>query len=1032
MSKTKKVGILFLAFALVASVFCMLFTLTGNNVSAEETQPVWEVSETVENAFDKGKTYLMGDEIAIPEKTVTVGGQTYRTEHVLIFPDKKAYINDVITLNRAGKYVLRYTAVGADYTEETEFLVNSPLYSVYSENSFAVTGKASDYTEYEADGKSGIVASIALGDTFEYHKTIDLSGKTAKDTIINISVLPERVGTADCMRINFVFTDVYDESNYVVVAAKMCGTGIAWREQSTYVTANAVGQPETGLESKADGGFFWEGGEYKLHQNNQYGAPTSTFSFSGMQNYNAGIEANRPKVGTQELSISFDYAEKRVYLNERTIVADLDDTSLFTTLWNGFTTGEVKLSIYGESYNSSALNLLINEIDGDTSFADGFVQDTVAPEIYLKNSLEDAYAIVGKEFAIPQAETDDGSAVTVKVYKGYNTDLQTMVNVTPDGYFIPNQTREYTIEYTAVDESGNETTETLTVTAVKDKNVSVTLKEDDKSDVVGALQTVRTPEVLNASGDYTLSVDAVSDAASYHIGTYTKEQIENEEAVFEFRPLYAGEYEIVYAVKDYVSEYETSYMMNVDAEGDAVFLQEPVLPRYIIKNAVYDTPSLTATCFENGVPVEKAADVYITSGKDISEAQLYTRNIFQISEDSCFITFVCGGATVQKEIPVVDVGYGTNNLNFAKYFVEANGGEVSYSEVKNGSLVVGLEYQVKSADGNPAIDMVNYIQVFGFEFEFTVPENAGYDAFTIVLTDTQDARNVLNFEFAVENGQVKYVSDTGFKYTAAAVGERVSVSYSDSEKTITVNSQKISVNEGADGEAWNGFAEKKAYFTLSFKAAGNARIVLNKLNNQAVRITKTDTIAPQISVSSETGTRGLNAVVSLDALYAADVLSPRISFVMKAVDPDGNTVVAEDGTVLDVSADPGRDYTIKLEKYGLYMITYTAVDALGMERVYEYSFRAVDDVAPTIQLQSHTVKASVGDTVVVADSEISDDVSTAENCTLYITVQQPNGTLQKLTGNSFKVSVAGRYTVTYMAVDEAGNVGFVSYEVNAA
>ena len=607
-----------------------------------------------------------------------------------------------------------------------------------------------------------------------------------------------------------------------------------------------------------------------------------------------------------------------------------------------------------------------------------------------------------------------------------------MVNVTPDGYFIPNQTREYTIEYTAVDESGNETTETLTVTAVKDKNVSVTLKEDDKSDVVGALQTVRTPEVLNASGDYTLSVDAVSDAASYHIGTYTKEQIENEEAVFEFRPLYAGEYEIVYAVKDYVSEYETSYMMNVDAEGDAVFLQEPVLPRYIIKNAVYDTPSLTATCFENGVPVEKAADVYITSGKDISEAQLYTRNIFQISEDSCFITFVCGGATVQKEIPVVDVGYGTNNLNFAKYFVEANGGEVSYSEVKNGSLVVGLEYQVKSADGNPAIDMVNYIQVFGFEFEFTVPENAGYDAFTIVLTDTQDARNVLNFEFAVENGQVKYVSDTGFKYTAAAVGERVSVSYSDSEKTITVNSQKISVNEGADGEAWNGFAEKKAYFTLSFKAAGNARIVLNKLNNQAVRITKTDTIAPQISVSSETGTRGLNAVVSLDALYAADVLSPRISFVMKAVDPDGNTVVAEDGTVLDVSADPGRDYTIKLEKYGLYMITYTAVDALGMERVYEYSFRAVDDVAPTIQLQSHTVKASVGDTVVVADSEISDDVSTAENCTLYITVQQPNGTLQKLTGNSFKVSVAGRYTVTYMAVDEAGNVGFVSYEVNAA
>ena len=1027
MSKAKKAGMIILLSVLFASIGCTAFTLLAEKGSAEE--PVWSVSETAENAFDKEKTYLVGDEIAIPEKTVTVGQETYSTQHILIFPDKKAYIDDLITLSAQGKYVLQYTAVGADYTEETEFLVNSPLYSVGSANSFAVTGAAADYTDYAADGKSGIITSVALGDTFEYHKIIDLTGKEADDTIVNFSVLPERVGTADCMRIEFVFTDIYDESNSVTVVAKMCGTGIAWREQATYVTANAVGQPETGLEPKSTGSFVWNGQNYNLYQNNALYGAYAVFSLSGMPHYNEGIEANRPNVGEQELRFSFDYAERRVYCNGA-IVADLDDPTIFTDLWNGFSTGEVKLSIRGDSYNSSALNLLINEIDGDTEFSDTFVEDTAAPVITVENALEGVYAVVGKAFQIPAAKANDGSAVTVDVYKNYGMGTQTMVDVTFDWTFIPDQTREYAIVYTASDESGNTAREILKVTAVKDKSVSLVCEGDGLAGVVGQLKKVAKPEVLDASGSYTVSIDAVSEAAEYHIGTYTDKELGSGAALV-FRPLYAGNYKIVYTVADYVSEYETSYDLTVAPNGGEVFLQEPVLPRYILKNAVYETPSLTGTYFENGAPAEKPANVYITNSPDIAGAEPYTRNIFQITEDRCYVTFVLGEAVLQREIKVVDVGFGTNNVNFAEYFIGVGDSGISFSEVRNGNLVVGLEYEVNSAQKTPAIDMANHIQVYGFAVEFTVPENPGYEAFTITLTDTKNAGNALNIEFVVENGEVKLLSDTGIKYTACAAGERVVLSYNDAERAITLNSQKIAVNLGANGSEWAGFAKKTAYFTVSFAETEKARIILNNLNNQPVRITASDTIAPQISASSESGTRGLNAIVPLDALFAADVLTPRISFVMNVTDPDGNTVTAEDGTLLNVSADPGKAYTIKLEKYGLYMITYTAVDAAGMQRVYEYTFRAVDDIAPTIVLEDHTESANVGDSVVVANAQISDNVSAAGNCTQYITVQLPNGAILKLgeNSNSFRASVAGTYTVTYMVSDEAGNVGYASYEV---
>ena len=169
---------------------------------------------------------------------------------------------------------------------------------------------------------------------------------------------------------------------------------------------------------------------------------------------------------------------------------------------------------------------------------------------------------------------------------------------------------------------------------------------------------------------------------------------------------------------------------------------------------------------------------------------------------------------------------------------------------------------------------------------------------------------------------------------------------------------------------------------------------------------------------------------------AGDTLDPNVEFSMKVTDGSGKVVTDVDGLKLD-GVDPGREYTIKLEDYGAYSISYTASDTFNSRkntRKLNYIINVVDDVAPEIKFEAkfaETVK--VGDRMVIPKFTVTDNVSEEADITITKYVLTPSGVLVSIpeNSNSVKAVQQGKYEFRVIAVDKAGNVAMERVTVTA-
>ena len=148
---------------------------------------------------------------------------------------------------------------------------------------------------------------------------------------------------------------------------------------------------------------------------------------------------------------------------------------------------------------------------------------------------------------------------------------------------------------------------------------------------------------------------------------------------------------------------------------------------------------------------------------------------------------------------------------------------------------------------------------------------------------------------------------------------------------------------------------------------------------------------------------------------------------MYVKDPNGEYVTAKDGTLLNEKADPTKSYEIVLESFGRYEVYYSAADSNGKEMIYSYMLTVSDIVAPEVELTDKVTEAKVGETVLIAETEITDNLSKEFTVVRYL--ELPNGSLVSLPGNSFIANMAGEYSVWYYVTDEAGNTAITGYTV---
>ena len=148
--------------------------------------------------------------------------------------------------------------------------------------------------------------------------------------------------------------------------------------------------------------------------------------------------------------------------------------------------------------------------------------------------------------------------------------------------------------------------------------------------------------------------------------------------------------------------------------------------------------------------------------------------------------------------------------------------------------------------------------------------------------------------------------------------------------------------------------------------------------------------------------------------------------------PDGTVAKDISGKTLD-GVDPKTAYFVKMAKYGQYMVVYTAKDSAENTNVWSYPLIVSDEIAPTVTFSSAFAKtAQVGDTLVLPNFTIKDNVTPAADLEVSKFVYTPSGKSYRLPKNSNSIvcAQAGVYEFRVLVKDAAGNLaiykGFIT------
>ena len=706
---------------------CCFFTAVVFGISG-----VFAADNTAVSDTGIEEKYNIGEELVIPKGTVTVNGQEYEVQPIVYYPDGKALAQSVISLDQLGKYTLEYTVEvnGKIYTEKVEFYVYDYLFV----NS--ATGQPLKYGSKEDYDAEGILFSICPSEKILYNNIIDLNTYGPNDVLIKLDATPAEKGVPEARDLYVRLTDVYNPDNYITFRNRRAPT--IEDQNASYITASYGNNPLSG----------WSG----------------TTLYQGHENYGAGgwngLNGNWDE--TSPVEVRFDYANKTMYtyvekFNSLNKVVNFSE-DFGDNVWSGFTTGEVYLSIWADTYATSNIlepfNGIILEIDRQ-DLSDGISEDGTVPSVEI-NETKAPEIIFGEyenEYNIPDAMVGysykvfdskfysvyGAEKVSTHVYYGYNSSSRFEVPI-DNGYFTPEIDGVYTIVYSLTDRFGNSENTLLDVYARKYSSDGIKLTvagvENHSTGFAGYPFTIPSSDDISVSGNLgnvTVSVSA-------------KHSESGETAVISdstFYPMSGGEWEITYTAVDYVGRIGMfSYTARVDVDEEVVFNEVENLNDYFIVGAKNPIPDLYVTDYNDEGNVFAAPVIYIEKdGEKISDV---TDGWFVPHSSGKY--FVVYGATSAigvnsvKKLPVtaVDVGFGKDNFDMSKYFYSEN----MISATSDASSVYLTLPVNEKADFILPVDTKN----FGFSFNIATDVQDA-SSIVILLTDVNNEDQSLMFEF---------------------------------------------------------------------------------------------------------------------------------------------------------------------------------------------------------------------------------------------------------------------------------------------
>ena len=1027
-TKNKTIVLALVSLLLFCAVAAILPAVAG------EIAPKYKwTGETVADKYSYGQTFVVPDR--------QLDGVQAEVSHTLVFPDGTSSYADEVRLGLSGEYKLTYTAKadGKVYCESHKFSVDCATYSVKDKNSSAVYKTPDNVRNKDV---KGVVVSLAQKDTFTINQAIAVSNLTADNYFVEGFVINQTVGSGAFTRFIVTLTDFENPDVYIRIIVNertsQDDKGVA------FAAACGNGQKPVGLENykpgtldditevhKNDGMGQWINMPLR-GQNTIVGSAKYTydiynddypFRFSydpttqqiwHATNFNVPDDKNYNDPNPDKDKVRVDST------NFKKIVTDLDDSRYYDSVWSGFKSGYVKLSITAENYTATHAQFCITKVAGvDLSSSDFEV--TEQPAITVDTDYDVMpEAVVGKSYPVPSASAYDlygGKVdVTANVWYNYTSDNKTSVSLV-DGKFVAKYAGYYAIVYTATGGSGITAQKVLWVHAnAKANPMTIDVSADRVTSAkAGELVPYATATTSGGNGNIQLSVYAKSGDITLRTDGG-------------FRPEKTGTWQVVYTAVDYVGNSKTvSYDVTVTANAAPVLVDDITLPQMFVSEASFTLPQVYANKYDNDGVHKLPCTVRVEYGgktEIFDSGESFVPKI-AVNGETIKVTYLCEGTELfSRDVPCVII-YEEGYLKYENYFVATN---ASGEKSSNDGYVL-----TAASDGKMSFTYANAVvaEQSGFVFRCF----GGADSYTravVTLTDAANSDNAVQAVFRQESGKMwLFVGDKSYRTDYSFVGDAFDISLGFENGAFVYDGAAFVPVETANGGKFDGFTSDKVYLSVELTDAKAG----NKFSVMSIRKYKfegqdEDLVRPYIVINGEVASIGkLGDIIHMPSISVGDVICPNVTVFMQVFAPDGSFVKDVNGVELN-GCDAGVEYDFVIEQSGAYKVVYTVREeelflyVAPFENPWTYEVAVYDSVEPTITVTSSVPgTVGLGEKVLVPEFTVTDDFTSSDNLTVYMYLTTPTGQKQLVTRQAVVCKQKGTYKFTITAIDEAGNIG---------
>lgn len=1016
-------------------------------------------SMTTEFSFDGTlqENYKVSDVLEIPSATLGDVEADFR----IIFPDGTYSNKERFELSMPGAYTIEYTAVvdGKIYKTQKTFVVSGDLFTLNGTGS-------SEYITIEETGVSGMYFNMYNGDSIVYNDIVDLTLLNGpQDTLYKMFPMVSTVGEADITQYEVTLTDAYDENNAVTVRFKKSSQASTNDYKISYVEASFNGSKFCGLEQRDSGQYTVENlnGLYKDGQplySQTYRAHVDTPKFGApiFASFTGGTQEAPLNSGNQWVGIAYDINTNIVYATcsskYRVVVADFENADIFGEKFQGFTDGKVKISIKPTVFEKGSCGIFISEFAGK-KFTEEDTQSFISsynPNIhvdyqgYSKDNLPKVRK--GSSYQIFDASAydivDGNLPVKVSVYYGYSTKNKVQVELI-DGKFTAKRLGTYTVVYQATNKTGKTTTEILEIESENNAEElsAQIIGEIDYNVSVSAGNTVKVfedYEVVNAYGKEKFSAKAVLKSDSSVCFELNKD---ND---YSFMPVVSGEYEIVYTVSDYSQVATITRTLTVISSNTIYYTVNGAMPEYLIKNGLYDLSVIDAYTLDTGMPTQQAVLLYVDLGNGSElipiDGIMEVKDEYVSSQNTVKLVYMPDIENAEdrnafvREIPVIDAGLYTENMDKTKYFV-VDKGEVRF---KAGETYTDCEIR-SLEDGIARFTFANYLNVNPFKIKlgaYVKGENfVAFDRVNVYLYDTINTSNyIVASLFKDTEGWFVTVNKKNplkISNTWGGADDEFYVNFSSAKNKCVINnfSTFTDINfYGTDDTAVYTDGAKMVIEILGESGCDGIQI-RNVNDTEFDKYADMSPASVDYSLDTNAGEWIIGETVTLLPFAAYDVFAPYMEVkVSVSLRKDGDTkktdINSVDGIKLHrVSAL--RGYEFVLSEYGTYTVQIVAEDGINSENdtSYSYSITVADYTKPVVNIADKKTSYTVGDKFVIPKFTV--DISQYSWCVI---IENPETQKSFVNGeNGYIFNKVGKYQISLLVYDEDMNITEVVYTV---